>query len=336
MVIFELPTWSVADRLGRKKSYIIWLILDIIWVSFYLFSNTFLLFLVSAFLIWLWLSLQSGSIEALLSDNEKKSEKNFFAIWSGLFYFARFISMLISWILFIIHPFLPFVLYLCILLLKLISVLFIDEKVFEKSKEKTNFKQIKSTFREIKSNSDLLFFLGLLMFFVWAGNIFRITSQVILSDVWLNTSQIWYFYAVWALTSAISSYFVSKFKWNEIKFLLNMILSICVTIICFLTKNIIFILLGNLFMCVFFSYQMPLSLNYFWKKISSKNKATAFSIVSMWWTLGFVISSLYATFCLRYLNLEFYYISVLILVIIVFIFWKLYYSKSLQEKNLPI
>lgn len=325
-IIFELPTWSIADRKWRKLSFIIWIIIQMIWMWLYIFNTTFEWFVIAALLAWLGLGLQSWSIEALLSDSVGSSKKNFFAVWSWLFYLSRIWAMLTSWILFVINPVLPFVLYIISLVFKLVSLIFIDERNFEKSNEKTNSRQIKNAFIEMKNKPDVFLFSILLIIFIWSGNMFWHVYWIIFPQHWLSDQQVWYMYALGAFVSFIFTYFVVKTKKNEYNILFNMLLWTVIVVLFFTYWNFIWILIWYIIISSIFSYQDPIMLNFIWKRISSKNKATVLSIVSMWWMLTYVLVGFYATFCLKFLTLEFYYLSIWMLVLIVFLVWKYYYN----------
>jgi 6-phosphogluconolactonase/glucosamine-6-phosphate isomerase/deaminase len=66
----------------------------------------------------------------------------------------------------VINPVLPFVLYIISLVFKLVSLIFIDERNFEKSNEKTNSRQIKNAFIEMKNKPDVFLFSILLIIFI--------------------------------------------------------------------------------------------------------------------------------------------------------------------------
>jgi hypothetical protein len=178
----------------------------------------------------------------------------------------------------------------------------------------------------MKNKPDVFLFSILLIIFIWSGNMFWHVYWIIFPQHWLSDQQVWYMYALGAFVSFIFTYFVVKTKKNEYNILFNMLLWTVIVVLFFTYWNFIWILIWYIIISSIFSYQDPIMLNFIWKRISSKNKATVLSIVSMWWMLTYVLVGFYATFCLKFLTLEFYYLSIWMLVLIVFLVWKYYYN----------
>ncbi len=74
-MLFEVHSWWWADRFGRKKIYIFWLLLWIIWFSFYLWAGEVYLLLIASFFLGLWYALTSWNLEALIHDNLEEEWK---------------------------------------------------------------------------------------------------------------------------------------------------------------------------------------------------------------------------------------------------------------------
>ncbi len=74
-LLFEVHSWTWADRFWRKKFYIFWLFLLLIWFSFYLWADKIYLFLISSIFSWIWYSFTSGNLEALIHDDLEENWK---------------------------------------------------------------------------------------------------------------------------------------------------------------------------------------------------------------------------------------------------------------------
>jgi len=71
----EVPTGIIADKIGRKKSIIIALILQLIGEIFFLFSQNYLHFIFISVIAGLGFAFQSGCIQALVYDSLKEENK---------------------------------------------------------------------------------------------------------------------------------------------------------------------------------------------------------------------------------------------------------------------
>ncbi|MDA1079180.1 MAG: MFS transporter [bacterium] len=71
----EVPTGVIADKIGRKKSIIIALLLQLIGEVWYIFADTYLVFVVIAIIAGVGFSFASGCIEALIYDTLPKDKR---------------------------------------------------------------------------------------------------------------------------------------------------------------------------------------------------------------------------------------------------------------------
>lgn len=72
VVIFEVPTWYIADILGRKKSIIISLFFHFLWYVAYWFWSNFLWFLLAEILLAFAVSFLSWAEDAFIYDSLKE------------------------------------------------------------------------------------------------------------------------------------------------------------------------------------------------------------------------------------------------------------------------
>ncbi|PIS17928.1 hypothetical protein COT54_02055, partial [Candidatus Collierbacteria bacterium CG09_land_8_20_14_0_10_46_12] len=74
--LFEVPTGIVADRIGRKKSVVIAILLQASGEWLYLFANNYLAFVLIALLAGLGYAFLSGANEALVYDSLPTDDKD--------------------------------------------------------------------------------------------------------------------------------------------------------------------------------------------------------------------------------------------------------------------
>jgi hypothetical protein len=139
--IFEILSWSWADRLWRKKIYIVWLILSIIWQSFYLWADQVYLFIISSFILWVSYAINSGNLEALIHDHleqENKIEK-YDDIQANQYIFLfswKAIAALLGWYLYLLSEILPFLLNITAYIITLFLVLFLSNPIQKTKRSK--------------------------------------------------------------------------------------------------------------------------------------------------------------------------------------------------------
>lgn len=71
-IVFEIPSGAFADRFGRKNTLILAKLLGGLGFVFFLLRRNYADFVISYILFGLWITLQSGALEALIYDNMKK------------------------------------------------------------------------------------------------------------------------------------------------------------------------------------------------------------------------------------------------------------------------
>lgn len=111
-LIFEVHSWSWADRLWRKKIYLLWLMFTFFGFSFHLWATDVYLFLISAFFIGSWYAFTSWNLEALIHDDLdlQWKESEYHKIQSNqyiILFIWRALSSLIAWYLYFYNEFLP-------------------------------------------------------------------------------------------------------------------------------------------------------------------------------------------------------------------------------------
>lgn len=336
-LIFEVHSWWWADRFWRKKMYILWMILTILWFSFYIWSLDFYLYVFSGIFLWLWYALTSWNIEAIIHDSleEQWLEKDYDNIQSNsyiLMFSWRAISSLIAWYLYFYWELLPFIATIICYFLSLILVLFIDQVKQRKSTEINDFQHIKTAFNFLLSKKDLMILIIFLwLFFSWIWNIYWFTYQPYLESIWIEIKDIWIVYFFISAFSAIWSYLMKKIqsKVKTFKILWFMFLGLFLVSCMFSYFDNLFWVIPILILCILFWFVMIVWNNYIIKRSPKTHKSTMLSIFSfagsLWYFSFWVISWYIVEF--TSLNSLYYFLPILIF----FVFISFIYSSKKQK-----
>ena len=93
--IWQIPWWVFADKFWYKTSIIIWLILTILWMSIFAFSNWFFMFALWYSINWFWAAMIWWADQALIYESllEKNKEKDFKKIISKISFYMNFSAL---------------------------------------------------------------------------------------------------------------------------------------------------------------------------------------------------------------------------------------------------
>ena len=330
--IFEIPSWAWADKFGRKKLYLVWILLIILSFSFWLFSKKLYLFIISAIFNWIWFAITSWNLEALIHDSleETNQEKKFKNIQANAYislFIWRSLAALLSWYLFVISPLLPIYATIWAYILIFIFVLFISDKWQKLEKYNDTKTHIKNWFNYLFKDQFLLYFIIILTLVSAIWNIFWFTYQPYFKEIWVSITNIWILFAITWIFSAIWAHFIKGLqnKFNEKQILYLIIFWLFISAICFYFFNIYFAILGLVIISLIFWTIMSFWNNVLIQKSPKKYKSTILSIFSFFITIWYASFSLISWFIVDYFSLKVLYFWVLILVLflIVFSLWKL-------------
>lgn len=334
--IFEIFSWSWADRLGRKKIYIVWASLAILWESFYLWADSIYLFLISSIILWLSSAITSWNIEALIHDHleEENQENKYPSIQANqyiLLFTSKALAALIWWYLYIIWPTLPFYFSIIAYIIALMLVFFIYEPKQRKSEEKSDLKHIKKSFKFISENKKYLYFIILWWFiFTWFWNIYRFSYQEYLKEIWFHIKEYWIIYFIISLFSALWTYIVKKlqlkFSWFTLLRWITFIL--LVVSLCFLYFNNSFGIIPILGLSIIFWFIMTIWNTYLITNSPKTHKSTILSIFSFSVSLWYFIFSALAWFFIDIYNLETVYFYIPFMLALILLIDLLYFRKK--------
>jgi len=171
MVIFEVPTGSIADLFGRKKSLILANISALIGFTFLYIGGNMPMFILFAIFNALAHSLASGADQAMIYDtlkdeNKEKYYKKISGTYSALWPLGAMTGSLIGGYLANISLSLPILLTLIPISIVLILTFFLKEPSYEPEEHKNVLKHMANSSKLIVSDIQLviIFIAG---FFLW-------------------------------------------------------------------------------------------------------------------------------------------------------------------------
>jgi MFS family permease len=334
--IFEILSWSWADRFWRKKIYLIWSFLAIIWWSFYLWADKIYLFIISSILIWISIAITSGNLEALIHDHldENESVKKYDSIQANQYIYLfvwKAIAALFWWYIYIISPTLPFYLNALSMVIVFILILFLHEPKQKKSEYNSDFIHIKEWFNFLWNNKKYLYFILLWGFiFSWFWNIFRFSYQEYLKEIWFHIREYWIIYFFISLFSAFWSYLVKKlqFKYSSFNLLRLINIILLFSSLLFIYFNSIFWIIPIFILSIIFWFIMIIWNNYLIKNSPKTHKSTILSIFSFTISLWYFIFSSISWLFIDIFNLTTVYLYIPIFLAIIISIDFIYFRKK--------
>lgn len=294
IILAEVPTWLIADKIGHKKSILIGCLTEILaFVIFLLFPNVEGL-LFGYILLSLWDAFQSGSVEALLYEGVKKSgrsreyRKHFsqvlsfrtlaFALgtaWAGIIYWAGWLEVL------------PFILLLS-LFAKLFSAIVIyfveDTWVVKKSKSLNLWRSFLVSMEYIKNDKTLKNIVYV--------SVLTLTGQYIILSTYQPHFELYnvspYFIGlvltIWGLANAITMryvYLIEKY-WSLEKIVLYFNLTLAISYVLFsLAQEPWLLVFAFILLQAQYNLQSPIMSDYINDRADSDMRATIISWISL-------------------------------------------------------
>ena len=297
IVIFEVPTGSYADKVGRKQSIALGALILFIGAIVYSLGINFWHFVIAE-LVWaLGTCYMSGANSALIYESLKqnKKENDFKRIWGNIQSFGYLAagttgiiggiiaahSLRLNWVLVSIFMFFMFV----------VALSLEEPKHIKKVEEKSYWKHIVESFKEAITNKNLLF---LLLFFSLLQTISRISLwfyQPYMQQSGLNIVYfgiVWASFNVFAISGSKSAHKVEA--WLGERWSLWLMIS-------FYTLSCIFMGLWSItlgFVFIFMQqfirgFNNPILQDYTNKHLNQEKRTTLISIQSLAGSLMFVI-----------------------------------------------
>lgn len=297
IVLFEVPTGSYADKVGRKQSITLGTFILFIGSIVYSLGTNFWQFAIAE-LVWaLGTSYMSGANSALIYESLKqnKKEDSFKRIWGNIQSFGYLAagttgmigglvavySLRLNWVLVSVFMFFMFV----------VALTLKEPRHINKFEEKGYYKHIIESFKEAITNKNLLF---LLLFFSLLQALSRISLwfyQPYMQQSGLNIAYfgfVWASFNVFAILGSKSAHRVEE--WLGEKWSLWMMIALytlgCVLMgLWFVPFGFIFIFMQQFIR----GFNQPVLQDYTNKHLSQEKRATLISIQSLSGSLMFAI-----------------------------------------------
>lgn len=320
--LFEIPSWVWCDKFWRKKVYIYWIIMSIIWYYLWTFFWNFYIFIVAAILKWVWMAMNSWSIEAMVHDELtlRNNEKLYYKIqsnWHILMFIARFFWSILAWFLYLKSPQLPYELTIFLLFIELILASLIKSPRQDLCNTNT-FSHYKKSFNFFIENKVLWKIILFLVLYCWFSNIYWFTYQIYFKNINLSIQTIWWIFAMAWLFSAIWSYVIKeiKEKLNDKTIILTIFSLWSFAWILYLFQNIYISIFWVLISSIVAWMIVPFWNSIILQKAHKDNKSTLLSIFAAWITLSFWILNIIVWLLLDKINIIYiYFITVLFIIL---------------------
>ena len=346
-LVFEIPTWAIADLYWKKFSVILWYILTWISVFFIPFFHWFIwiviIFCINAFSETLFSWADAARVSDVIEENDKnimnsyfswiRSIRNFWSIiaWILWSFVAKYLGMDWLWYIFWIWT--------------IISSLFLlfakdGKKWYEEEPEwwlkKDFWEHIKGSFDYIRKHKIVLFL------FLWIA-LFYLTDEMTwlawtpyIQQLWFNIENLWYIYSIigigWILVPLIAEK-VLKFK-NPA----NVIFWVCLwfaVLLIFSGISSSILLIISLFVLYNFvdDFILPIEETITNKFLDKKKRSTLLSIKSMVESLSSIIWWPLAGMLLWYITLSQWLLVWAWFMILMWIIYKIVWFFLQKEKR---
>lgn len=339
--LLEVPSGAWADRLGRKKMFILWLVF--IWVaeSIWLFSTTLPPFIFSAIFLGTGFALVSWNYEALLHDDleERWEEKRFKDITAN-WYIAKFIwralSSFLAGYLFLYDPLLPSYLTVWAYLLAILLAFFIHNPKQVQSNHNNNYSHISETIGFIYQNKNIFIFILLFIVYGWINNLFWFTYQPLFASLNISIWYIWIIFSVIGIFSAVWSHIIKELqnRFSENTIIKIIFWSLVLTWLLISSFQIYLVAIGVILMAIKSWFIFPFANKYLLEHSPKHHKSTILSIFSLGFTFSYTILGIIWWFFIDIYWLQLlYYINTLWIIILFWYTFILPKTKFLSSKK---
>lgn len=349
-LIFEVPTWTIADLYWKKFSVILWYILT--WISLLLipFFDWFIwitiIFCINALAETLFSGADVARVSDVIEANDKtimnsyfswiRSIRNFWAIIAGILWTLVVTYLGMDWLWYIFWMWM------------IISSLFLlfakdGEKWYEEETEgwlEKKFRlHIRWSLSYIWKNKLILFLFLWIALFYLTDEMTWLVRVPYIQSLWFNIENMWLVYAMigaWWIIVPLVAEKVLKFKNNPT----NIIFWVCLgfaTLLLFSSISTSIILLVSLFVLYNFidDFILPIEETITNRTLDKKRRSTLLSIKSMVESLSSIIGWPLAGILLWYITLSQWLLVWAWLIVLMWVIYKIVWN-FLQEKKAEI
>lgn len=331
---FEVPTGLFADKFGRKKSVIFGSLLLTLEPIIFIFAKDFFWFAIAFALAGIGITFHSGAIEALIYDNLKKQNKEKqMKKAMGTFRSASLLAMVVAPVIgsYVAKDlFLPQFIFLLMLTIGFITIGFILSLFIKDTREKDIKKEnpvtlLKEGIQLIKSNKSLLHIILLSMFSSPFIFVLNYLYQPYFKESGVNVALFGVIFALALLAAALLQKYAYKFE-EKLGMKKAVLLTTIIPGILYVIMAFVFHPIWALLLFIMIRGTMglsePLFSHYKNIHISSRNRATILSLISMFVGIYLVIMRLVIGKLADY-NVRYAFMFMGIIIILASIFLKI-------------
>lgn len=310
IVLLEVPTGVVADKVGRKQSLVWGSLFMVIGFTTYFLGHSFWQFVGAEFILAIGGSFISGANSAFVYDSLKqtKEEKNFKKVWGNaksLGYLAAAITSILGGFIAIYSLRLTWVpSILGMIILFFVALSFREPRHYKRvAQSKSYLRHTRESFKEVFANKNLFF---LLLFYSILTVVARVSLWFYQPYMSQSGLPIAYFGVIWASFNVFAIWGSSSAnklenklgeRWSLWFMIIGMFLSLVFMSYWFALFGVVFIFLQQFIR----GFSSPVLQDYTHKHLSSEKRATLLSIQNMAASLMFaILAPLYGFFADRY------------------------------------
>ncbi len=209
---FDFLTGTIADRYGRRRVFVIGLLLQIACLVPFVVTKNYSTLVVASVVAGIGMALVSNTLNALLYEQSKENDAlKYFqrsnAAANAFSYGGRVMASVVGGFVYFIHPTLPYGLTILALVLALVAGarMHFSKRVEEHAEDETNPRIMASAWRVFASNSALIKFVIMIgLISVWGDYIFT-SYQPYYIDQDVSSVILGYIYAGISVLSAVGS-----------------------------------------------------------------------------------------------------------------------------------
>lgn len=337
-ILMEVPTGSWADRFGRKRVYMIGLVLNVFGSLFFIFTKSYPLLLVGQIFIGTGIAIISGTLESLIYDSlvAHKQESRYKSIAANkqtFLFLGRSTAALLSGFFYAASPTFPYVGRAVTFGIIIIATLFLTEFEHKKSDALSDIEQIKRTVMELFKQLDVKQYMLMFLVFTALGNVLFIAYQPYFEQSGFSVETIGIIYIFISIFSAAGTQVVKRIDNDKNHFTILKVMLMCVVIsavlMYFLHDNLA--LLGPLLLSVVFGFSAPVTNNFINKQLSSDKRATGLSIAYLLQKLAFTVFASLTGILLDKTSLGFTTLFVAIITAVFLIFFQVFLNTPKHQ-----
>ena len=210
---FDFLTGTIADKYGRKKIFVIGMVLQLLSMLPYVITKNYGVLVCASVIAGIGMALVSNTLNALLYEQAKEQKKLKYyqhanAVANACMYGGRILASIIGGVAYLAHPVLPYGLTVIGLVLALIAGMYMhfSKRVEERAENETHLKIMKTAWRIFLSNVALIkFTIVITLISVWGDYIFNVYQPFYIEEHGVSSVILGYIFAGISVLSAAGS-----------------------------------------------------------------------------------------------------------------------------------